>query len=75
MKKATMIWAVLLAVVVIGAVFVSAAIKQQGEEKTNSATGQVISESDPAQQTCGANCGCGGTCGGTCGIAGCGCGK
>jgi len=68
MNRTNLIVAILVGLLIIGGIFVSAAITQENKGETKG----VIE----TQQSCGASgCGCNGQCGGQCGIEGCGCGK
>lgn len=68
MNKTTIIAVAVAALLILGAVFVSAGFLQDSSdsEKSPSITGNA-----QAKTSCG--CGCNGQCGGTCGIEGCGC--
>jgi len=69
MNKTNLIVAILVGLLIVGGIFVSAAITQENKGELKEVVGAT-------QQTCGASgCGCNGQCGSQCGIEGCGCGK
>ena len=71
MKKINLIALAVIAVVIVGAIFVSAAFQEEKEEVS---VQQPKGTYGTPQPTCGPNT-CGGTCGGSCGIPSCGCSK
>jgi len=68
MEKITIIAVIVVALVIVGTIFVSAALQQDKEEVSVTQTGCAKAA------TCGANT-CDGQCGGSCGRSSCGCGS